>query len=236
MARQSARILGIAVLAMGSALADSLVLTDPGYGGGGSVMGGVYVSPYSARYTNSLGQSSAVQVICDDFAAVTYLNQPFQVNAISFADLPGQLQNTRWGNTSLPGNQGAQALTTYYEAAWLALQMFGTTNTTVRGQISFAIWGLFTPSALSNLSGANLTAAQGYIAAAQNASSSFTAGQFSNFVLYVPNPLRVPGSPQEFIAIRTPEPGVVAIWLLTLFTVAGIGAFLKSRIGFASQS
>lgn len=213
------------------ASADSLKITGPGYGGSGNVMSGVYVNPYDAQYTSSTGQVSNIQVFCDDYYASVTLNQTWNVITTNFDDLAANITSTRWGNPSLSGYVGsaAQALNLYRQAAWLAEKLLAESNKTVQGQISFALWGLFTPNALNTLSTTNKTAALSWISAANTASASFTAEQFSKFVLYTPTPLVVGSSPQEFIAIRTPEPGAVTIWLLNVAGLAGAILFLRRR-------
>lgn len=222
----------LCVVAVAPAFADSLKITGPGYGGSGNVMGGVYVNPYDAQYTSSTGQVSNIQVFCDDYYANVSLNQSWNVISTNFDDLAANITSTRWGNPLLSGYVGsaAQALNLYRQAAWLAERLLAETNKTTQGQISFALWGLFTPNALNTLSGTNKTAALSWMSAANTASASFTAEQFSKFVLYTPTPLVVGQSPQEFIAIRTPEPGAVTIWLLNLAGLAGAVMFLRSRL------
>lgn len=209
----------IALLA-GFAFADSLVLTSAG----GNVMGGVYVSPYDATYNGTTN----LKVICDDFSAVTHLNVLYNVNTVSYANLPSQLANTRWGGT-------ANALNLYYAAAYLSNQLLnGGFSNQEKGQLSYAIWSLFTPSSLNSLGVGSVN----YVAASLKASTALTAvtlageaanaAAYSNYVLFVPNPLGAPGAPQEFIALRTPEPGVMAIWMIMLVS-AGFIAFAFRR-------
>jgi hypothetical protein len=211
---------------------DSLKITGPGYGGVGNVMSGVYVNPYDAQFTSSAGQVSNIQVFCDDYYASVTLNQSWNVITTNFDDLAANIANTRWGNPSLTGYVGsaAQALNLYRQAAWLSEKLLAESNKTVQGQISFAIWGLFAPNSLNTLSSTNKTGALNWISAASTASASFTAEQFSKFVLYTPTPLIVGSSPQEFIAIRTPEPGVMTIWVLNVAVLVGAVLFLRRRL------
>lgn len=235
-AKHLVRTLTVLTVAIAApAFADSLKITGPGYGGSGNVMSGVYVNPYDAQFTSSTGQVSNIQVFCDDYYASVSLNQSWNVLTTNFDDLAANITSTRWGNPSLAGYVGsaAQALNRYRQAAWLAEKLLAETNKTVQGQISFALWGLFTPSALNNLSSTNKTAAQSWISAANTASASFTAEQFSKFVLYTPTPLVVGSSPQEFIAIRTPEPGAMTIWLLNGVALAGAVLVLRKRVALS---
>ncbi len=224
-------LLGAACLA--PAFADSLMITSPGYGGSGNIMGGVYVNPYDAKLTTASG-SSNIKVFCDDFFSDVSIGVPWQVNTTNYDDLPSNITNTRWGNPALPGYAGSaqQALNLYYEAAWLSLQLVAAPTKTQQGQISFALWGIFAPTALNAISLTDRLAATSWITLAQAhiALPGFSASEFSNFVLYTPTPLTIPGSPQEFIAVRTPEPGVAAIWAVNLLAIVGMVSLLRRRI------
>ena len=183
--------------------------------GNGTVVGPAYVNPYNGTVNNS-----PTLLICDDFAAESYVGETWKANAISFADLSANLSNTKWGSL------GA-SINLYYEAAWLSdalLAAYAANDTVKQGQLSYAIWGLFTPSALQYSAGA-----QGWIdqAVAAVTASGFSAAQFNNYVIYTPIAgtaylgTRAMSTPQEFIA-RTPEGSAIA---LLLFNLAGMLMF-----------
>lgn len=183
-------------------------------------LAGVYVNPYQATVNGAV-----TTIICNDFDAETYFGETWQAtltNLDSVNNDPSLLANLRFGSA-------ANALTLYNQAAWLSLQlleMVDANNTAAQGEISFAIWGLFTPSALNYISAATRTAAEAWISAAQG--SNFVAD--SRFLVYTPVPGQAwlsdgspaPSSPQEFITVRAPESSSV---LLLGFHFAAVLAF-----------
>src|SRR5271154_5705804 len=100
---------------LGGGLAMMLLLAPCAFGqgsvgismssGGPYVMNGVYVGPYSATVN---GQSS--QIICDDFADDTYLNESWTANVTSFSNV-GSSKTPMWTSQS-------KSSTLYADAAW----------------------------------------------------------------------------------------------------------------------
>src|SRR5208282_5789729 len=94
-----------------------------------------------------------------------------------------------------------------------------TPDATTIGEIDFALWSIFDPTALTYLSGPTLTAAQGYVTATvgYENNSSF----ISQFTIYSPNvsdPITCtptggacPDSPPQEFLVRTPEPSELAL-------------------------
>jgi hypothetical protein len=199
------------------AYADSVSMHLTGVGNG-TVLGGVYVNPYNATVNGT-----PTVVICDDFAANSYLDETWTANVSTFANL----SQTKWG-----AGMAAQ----YYQAAWLTLQLLQPgVSTANQGFISYAIWSLFTPTAADGLTASQKTAVQAWVTAA--ASQSLNAGMFADFVVYTPDvtkPIMVGSNvisgknpPQEFIA-RVPEASALALLLTTLGATL-FGAFLFRR-------
>ncbi|MGH9378148.1 MAG: hypothetical protein ACRD1I_05050 [Terriglobia bacterium] len=158
----------------------------------GVTQGGVYADPYSGTINNS----QAI-LVCDDFSHETYFNKPWQANVSTFADLSG-----------VRFQQGAPAATlqAYDEAAYLYTQLLA--NPSNYGNISFALWALFTPSAKS--SSGFTSGAQNWLTQAGN--QSYYAGEFSNFEILTPVQPGS-GSPQEFLTTTTtPEPADILLF------------------------
>ena len=209
-----------------TAYADTVNMQLTGLGNN-SIMAGDYVNPYTASVNGV-----TTTVICDDFAATTYLNETWKATTHTLSDLSG----TRWGNV-------ADAQHLYNAAAWLTLQLLTPNLAKVtQGEISYAIWGLFTPTAItSNLAGASPTyasAATTWMNNALAATTNTVMDQFSNFVIYTPvagtaancGGAACRGLPQEFLAVRAPETASVPILAFNLLAVIGVIAFLRRRL------
>lgn len=193
---------------------------------GSNVLAGVYVNPYTATIN---GVSSTV--ICDDFSADTYIGESWTADVHTFGDL----SNTKFGKM-----YGAAAEGLYNQAAWLSLQLLSTSNNTVRRAISYAIWGTMDANAMAYLA----SKAPSYVAATtswmnQAQTQTFSAGQFSNFLIYTPNlnyPITCNGGPcptippQELLAIRASESSAVMLLVFNLMAVAAIAVVFRRRL------
>jgi hypothetical protein len=125
----------------------SMVLTGPPPG---NVYDGIYMSPYYA----TVGGSTNVPVICDDFADDTSIGDHWTATATAFPTSSGSL-GTSWG---LAGKITAQ----YDEVAWLAERLFSLpssvqpTNALTQQVIdSFAIWAVFDPTGVASYLNSN---------------------------------------------------------------------------------
>lgn len=209
-----------------AAFADTASMTLTG--AGSNVLDGVYIGPYTATI-----DGVSTPVICDDFAAESYIPESWTANVSTFSSL----SNVKFTSGTVTQN--------YEEAAYLALELLAAPKNSLQaGEIQFALWGLFDPSALTVLSAYNAAygaAAQAYLTDAQNNYSTLTAAQLAQITIYTPNtnyaitcgsgPCRTT-PPQEFIVVRTPEP--TTLLLLGL----GLGSlfFLKRREHLSSSS
>jgi hypothetical protein len=194
---------------------------------GSNVMGGVYVGAYTATINGV-----STQVVCDDFADDSYINESWTASMANFASLGSS--STKW--SSLSG---------YNEAAWLILQMFSYSNQTTVGEIQYAVWGVFDPEAITYLNSVNGnygSAAQGWISMA--AAQSYTAGEFSNFLVYTPvsgtatcggGPCPTSGPPQEFLAVNMPESPFSITLAGDMLGLALIAVVLRRRFVKASS-
>jgi len=175
----------IAVLAIMpcSAMADSTQVTLTGVSGG--TQGGVYTSPYFA----TVGTINGTAIVCDDYDHEVHMGESWTAYVYNFSNLSGARFYT--------GNE-ASTLTLYDEAAWLITELAA--NPSDSGDISFAIWALFTPS---------VEGTSGFTPGAlwwlnQAEGQTFYAGEYSNFLVLTPTDPGT-GSPQEYI-VMTPEP------------------------------
>lgn len=204
----------MALATVPSAKADTMTLTSPGNGGAAF---NVYIGPYVA---NINGVSTPV--ICDDFAAASYINESWNANVTNL----GTVATGAPAFNSGTGN--------YSEAAWLTLQLVGASSKTEAAAIQYAIWDLFDPSGVSSyLAGfsggtgfltdsANVNGVQYWLN--QASGSSLSSSQLAAFLIYTPascisGPCTTGGLPQEFL-VYTPEPGTALMLLI------GIAALL----------
>ncbi|MBK9170125.1 MAG: hypothetical protein IPM24_22050 [Bryobacterales bacterium] len=211
--------LALAMALMVAPLANAGSVTMQLTGAGNNIMGGVYVNPYTA----SINGVPGFEVFCNDFNSPTYINETWTAHESTFDDL----SEAKWVKAGV-----TDALNLYNQVAWLTLQLMASNDSTTRGQISFAMWGIFTPTALNRLNDTNKQAAQGWIddAKAQNLS----AAMFSNFRVYTPlgqgtcSNGQLCGVPQEFLRVQTPE--APALWTLGLHLLGVFALLLGTRL------
>ena len=210
-------VAGAVLLFAPAALADgvtvSMLLTSPGTNG---AMAGVYVGPYVAMVNGV-----STPIVCDDYVDESYLNESWTANVSTLADLSG----TKWGSL-------CNATTLYEEAAWLTEQLVSAPPSQA-GDIQFAIWALFDPSAVDGLSLTDQGIVQGWLTQVEG--MSFSTSEFPNILIYTPNTnysIECNGQPcantppQEFM-VDTPEPGELGLLLIGLTAIA-IGVFRKT--------
>ena len=215
---------GMAITALPLRADTAMTLTSTG---AGNVLDGVYTSPY----TGTVGGVANTPVICDDFADDSYVGESWSATVSSVASLAG---NVKWGSET-------NAQQNYEIAAWLAEDLLATSNKTATEDISFAIWLSLDPAVASYLTSTypdpgTLAAAQGWIATAQNAITTrdLTAADFANVLVYTPvagtatvncNSGRcAASSPQEFLVVRTPEPGSLVLLLCGLIALVAVAS------------
>ena len=202
----------------------TMTLTGPGQNG---TLGGVYIGPYVATINNVPN----VQVICDDFVDGTYLNETWTADVSSFP-IPKTVQ--------------------YQQAAWLTLQLLNPSacgGTNCAGDIQYAIWQLFDPTApqgqltpfdylQSKGLTTDLSSAQTFLANS-SLSANYSQVDYSRFSLYTPDlsyPVTCSGNPcpsappQKFIVVKTPEPQGLAILGMDLSALGLVVFFLRRRL------
>jgi len=172
---------------------------------GGASQGGVYVAPYYL----SVNGGTPIEVICDDYTHSVYVGESWTATLQTFASLGG----TRFG---------AGAFQQYAEAAWLFTQFLS--NPSKAGDINFAVWDLFSPSAVQKNTSGWTSGAQNWLTAAQTwfsqnctlSTSSCQGINLSAFVFITPTNLTGSNSPQECIEMTTPEPVSIALFAVGL--------------------
>jgi len=219
-------------LAPGAFAQNSMTLT----GAGSNVLGGVYVGPYTATINGV-----STQVVCDDWAHDTYIGESWSASVTDFSNLSGTQNTTKWSLTS------AQQTQYYEEAAWLMLQMLNPGTACPNsggdcvGDISFALWSIFDPSALNNLTSgsADYKNAVYWLQQAQAAynNNQLSMSLFSNFLVYSPTGnYSCSGAscastpPQEFLVLKTPELSSTVLLGFDMLGLLGLVALFRKRL------
>lgn len=122
-------------------------LLNPGYTGG---FAGVYVGPYTA----SINGGTPTSVICDDYLDDSYVPEYWTADIYPGS---GPLTTTRdakqANGTATPLLTGQALQQAYDEVGYLAIQLLNTpvSDVNTMGEIHFALWSVFDPTALANL-------------------------------------------------------------------------------------
>jgi len=202
----------------------------------GPVLGGVYISPYTA-----LINGTPTLVICDDFETDVSLNTPpWTAYATTVSSLQGEVTpNNTLKYDNSPMATAATQQSQYTVAAYLATQILheqSLGHTTAQGDLSFALWGLFDTSLSGPLSGGwvtgqdltnaitDLSNAETYVS-----THNLTPSNFANVTVYSPSPK---SASQEYIVV-TPEPSGMAILVVELSGLLAVVYAFRRR---AAQS
>lgn len=166
-------------------------------GVGGTSAGGVYTGVYSLTENGT-----PMLAFCDDFDTHTYVGETWSANRYTLADL----SDLKFNNLDAPGALNSNILLDYDAIIYLGGLLYNTPESDAQqiNDLSFAIWGIFSPDARAN--GAYDAAAANYDATAL--AIDYAPGQYSNWVIWTPNPA---SSSQEFLSPSTPEPSALIL-------------------------
>jgi len=235
----------------GSAIAQTVEMKLTG--AGGNIYAGVYVNPYTAKI-----DGVTTTVICNDFAASTWVGQEWDAT-VTYLD--GDLTQTKQGAKWMSSGGTLEGLTQhYYAAAYLSTMLLSAPTAHQAALISFAIWGMFdsNPSALSwmqskGVSQTDIDAVFGANGLKNNALATVGSGTLnfdpSKVAVYSPvagSATGCPGvcpsnSPQEFIAVKTPEPTVLSQLGFDMLGLGSVFALVLRRrkgtpVGFIADT
>jgi hypothetical protein len=158
---------GFVLLTNGRASAQTANLYLNGVGSG-TVLAGVYTSPYSAVITpgsTSIGTGPTVPAICDDFSDNSYIGEDWNTNVTTLSALtsgPDPNTTVKWGQSgtvAVSDTSLSETLTqveAYDVAAILSIDILGSTPAGDQQQqdLSYALWALFdTSESLAQLNG-----------------------------------------------------------------------------------
>lgn len=190
-------------------------------------------------YTATVGTSSGVLVICDDYDTSAVLSPPAPpYNAtITQAGTSGFTAGLKFGSGT--GATGDSAVTNYDAAAWLAQQIMAdylsitptssdayiaATNTEI-DDLNYAIFAIFSPETPGAPNPMASSAWNSTAAADLNMAltQTYTPDEFSDVEFLTPQPT---SASQEFIVITTPEPSGL---LLLCASLVGVGGMMLMR-------
>jgi len=210
-------------------------------------VGAVYTSPYYA----TIGSTTNVAVICDDFADDTYFNESWLAYVTDLSSINSTTNQLMWASGGLSGSIGSTLGedTAYTVAAYLAMEIMTTAQGSGDQQVlSYAMWGLFDPSAFTYLSnnglGNDVTQAQNDITYAYTQVKD-DGLNFSNFAAKTGDTITIysydtgatcsgspcpTATPQEFIKVSMAEPAYPAMLAVDLLAVVGLVVGFRRRM------
>jgi hypothetical protein len=170
-------------------------------------------------------------VICDDFTTDVSMGESWEADPVSLSD-------AGTGTKFTASDTGYSIQVEYAAAALLAEQLLANlngpsaANSNVVGELSYAIWTIFDPGAITGYDNSLVgqTVIQGaitsYETAALTAAAAPGAVMPSGFTIYTPTPL---SASQEYL-VYTPEASTVASLIVDFLGLAGAVFFLRRRL------
>ncbi len=215
-----ALLLGCSLGAFAQEVNMTLVGVNAGY-----VMGGVYTSPYQI----TVNGGAPMLLICDDFLT------DIPTIPYSWSAIPTTL-NAYQAGTNPAGTPKFSDVSLYATAAVLAAELLNVPSfySEEAGELSYAIWGIFDPTLLSNnpgpgllgnLTSAELTAAKKYLSDAEAVVAAATVNgkvdlsQLPTLTIYTPDPK---SASQEFLTVSMPEPGAIGLLAIDLLGLSSL--------------
>jgi len=231
-------------------------------------MAGYYINPYTALIGAAnqvatyptLINGTSTQVICDDFSGTIFPTTPaWQATQMTLGDLlaydAGGTASTavKFHSATDPNDDSIAAVQArdYVTAAILANEIFANSgNTTVQGELTYALWAVFDSTAIPTLSsdvtndggGAAVAAlATGYLQAAQLMATGFGGNYSTLDAKYISESIYTPAvaGVQELDAWTTvgsgsvpvSEPSAPALFAVYLSSLVGLIVLFRRRIG-----
>jgi hypothetical protein len=228
----------------------------------GPSLDGIYINPYTALI-GAAGQTAApiggvsTAVLCDDWTTDVYPSTPpWQATVTDLSQLYGETAPSdvvKFDNADSPtitNATAAQQQNDYTVAGWLAIeveQAQQANNTTVEGQLSYALWMLFDPTDPATYlnsvgAGGDLSAAETDLANAKAyvSNDGLNAGNFDALTGYdLTIYTSVPKSyAQEYLSltpVAAPEASSVVVLAADLMGVFGLIFLLRRRAARATK-
>ncbi len=161
---------------------------------------------------------SSPGMICDDYNHNITAGESWTANGVSAASL----LTTGTGATQF----ASIGIGGYTELAWLASQMFSTSNSSTQSALSQAIWFITGGVAWGQLT----SSAQSFVSQVQALckAGSINLSQFANLWIYTPTDKSASGPQEMWGQVQAAEGGAALLYLM-LAGIACFGAMLHSR-------
>ena len=199
-------------------------------------LGGVYTDPY-----NGSVNGNSVLAFCDDFTDEIGPPQYWTALDTNLSQLPS--------DTVYFGVGSASQTTDYIAMAILAEESLTATNATTQEEYSFALWDVFDPTLLPDISTSDpygtvdpgeVSQAETFVANALTEAATYSSGLVFetetglNVNIYTPTtngltPETASGRPQEFITVTTPEASTPVLLAIDLLGFIALVGFLRKR-------
>jgi hypothetical protein len=213
----------------------------------GPSLGGIYTDPYTAiigapGQTKQTINGVVTSVMCDDFTTDnSTVTPPWQATLTSLYSILNESsvnKVVKFDNGA--GSTVAQQQADYSVAAYLAIEITNTDQSTAggqetAGQLSYALWNVFDSSDPSGplvggfLTGTDLTMAQDDFTQAQQAvASGWTPGSYT-VNIYTPSYPSTLDAAQEFLTVSAPEASTPVLLAADLLGLLFLWRFLRKR-------